>query len=212
MFLSAAEAPRSEREFESIYYNAVNGLESQYKLLLAAVRPGDDIVTVQDKARLLAHYIDRRYVLRAISGDHVDDQHLFEELSSPVAKIPLLSPAPSSSVAIGRQARRGVQDGPDRLRGAVELGALQVGGGQVETSQRQLTESLFAGGCRLVEAEALVRSGDLGAARDLLPRRASVLAGARYRRRTRATTKTDTAQLSGLGPGPTDAVHWPVEN
>ncbi|MEX5637596.1 GmrSD restriction endonuclease domain-containing protein [Parafrankia sp. FMc2] len=82
MFLSAAEAPRSERALESIYYNAVNGIESQYKVLLAAVKPGDDTITVQDKARLLANYIDRRYVLRAIAGDHVDDQHLFEELSA----------------------------------------------------------------------------------------------------------------------------------
>jgi len=82
MFLSAAAAPQGERELESIYYNATNGVESQYKLLLSVVRPGDDAVTVQDKARLLANYIDRRYVLRSIAGDHVDDQHLFGEVGA----------------------------------------------------------------------------------------------------------------------------------
>jgi hypothetical protein len=80
-FLSAAEAPRAEFKLQSIYYNAVNGLECQYPLLLAAIGPGDDLGSVRAKARLLANYIDRRYVLRSIEGDHVDDPHLFEELS-----------------------------------------------------------------------------------------------------------------------------------
>jgi hypothetical protein len=81
MFVSAAETLNTDQELQTIYYNAVNGIESQYKLLLAAVNSGDDPKTVKDKARVLANYVDRRYVLRAIAGDHVDDQHLFEELS-----------------------------------------------------------------------------------------------------------------------------------
>ncbi len=80
-FLSAAGTPRAENKLESIYYNAVNGLDCQYTVLLAAVRPHDHPDSVRAKARLLASYIDRRYVLRSIAGDHVDDQHLFAELS-----------------------------------------------------------------------------------------------------------------------------------
>lgn len=54
---------------EAIYYNNVNGLTNQMPFILAAVRPTDTLTTAKEKARLVANFVDRWYVLRVLADE-----------------------------------------------------------------------------------------------------------------------------------------------
>jgi hypothetical protein len=76
-------ASRNLREgLEEIYYNEKNGLSSQMIAILAAIRPGDVLTEAKEKARRIAAFIDRWYVLRTLSEDPVQQRDLMQLVCS----------------------------------------------------------------------------------------------------------------------------------
>ena len=66
--LHAAQAPESNTDLHSLFYNNANGISSQFQLIFAAVRRGDSPGQIRAKARRVADYLDLLYVRRIISG------------------------------------------------------------------------------------------------------------------------------------------------
>ena len=64
----AAQAPESNTDLQSLFFNHVNGIRSQFQLIFAAVRRGDSPAQIRAKARRVADYLDLLYVHRIISG------------------------------------------------------------------------------------------------------------------------------------------------
>lgn len=54
-------------DLQEIFFNDKNGLHAQMIAILAAIRPGEPLVVAKDKARRIAAYIDRWYVLRILN-------------------------------------------------------------------------------------------------------------------------------------------------
>ncbi|MEU8205560.1 DUF262 domain-containing protein [Streptosporangium sp. NPDC049046] len=67
---------------EALYFNAKNSLDSQMIAIFAAVRADDILVEAKDKARRIAAYIDRWYVLRILSDLPVQQRDLMEAISA----------------------------------------------------------------------------------------------------------------------------------
>jgi hypothetical protein len=65
---------QARQQLETLFYNAHNGLSSQLVLVLAAVHPKDHDTAARDKARLIASYLDRLYVLRLLNDYPVLDR------------------------------------------------------------------------------------------------------------------------------------------
>ena len=64
----AAQSPESNTDLQSLFFNHVNGIRSQFQLIFAAVRRGDSPEQIRAKARRVADYLDLLYVHRIISG------------------------------------------------------------------------------------------------------------------------------------------------
>lgn len=64
----AAQSPESSTDLQSLFFNDVNGIRSQFQLIFAAVRRGDSPDQIRAKARRVADYLDLLYVHRIISG------------------------------------------------------------------------------------------------------------------------------------------------
>lgn len=54
-------------DLQEIFFNERNGLDAQMIAILAAVHPGDPLPEAKEKARRIAAYIDRWYVLRILN-------------------------------------------------------------------------------------------------------------------------------------------------
>ncbi|MFE3609670.1 GmrSD restriction endonuclease domain-containing protein [Streptomyces goshikiensis] len=54
---------------EEVFYNAANGIDAQYLLIMAAVREDDAQNDFQQKAKLLASYLDLVYIIRTVNND-----------------------------------------------------------------------------------------------------------------------------------------------
>jgi hypothetical protein len=63
---------------EEIFFNEKNGLSSQMIAILAAIRPGDTLTDAKEKARRIAAFIDRWYVLRTLSEYPVQRRDLMD--------------------------------------------------------------------------------------------------------------------------------------
>ena len=61
-------ASTRQNDLEAVYYNEVNGIVDQYRLILAAVQPADAVSVQKEKARLVASVLDLLFVHRLISG------------------------------------------------------------------------------------------------------------------------------------------------
>ncbi|TDU04188.1 uncharacterized protein DUF1524 [Streptomyces sp. 846.5] len=61
-------ASTRQNGLEAVYYNEVNGIVDQYRLILAAVRPPDATSVQKEKARLVASFLDVFFIHRLISG------------------------------------------------------------------------------------------------------------------------------------------------
>jgi uncharacterized protein with ParB-like and HNH nuclease domain len=70
-FLRASRRPQAEHGLSALFYNEVNGLTNQMHLILAAIRPGDVLTEAKQKAALVANYLDRLFVLRALNEEPV---------------------------------------------------------------------------------------------------------------------------------------------
>nr|WSY55710.1 DUF262 domain-containing protein [Streptomyces sp. NBC_00886] len=66
MLRRAAIAP--QQGLEAVYYNETNGISDQYRLILAAVDPGDGQSVQKQKARLVAVFLDLLFVQQLIGG------------------------------------------------------------------------------------------------------------------------------------------------
>ncbi|GLZ01569.1 DUF262 domain-containing protein [Actinoplanes sp. NBRC 103695] len=66
-FQAASERPYPE--LEAIYFNTVNGLANQMTFILAAIRSDDPLTAAKAKARLVANFIDRWFVLRVLADE-----------------------------------------------------------------------------------------------------------------------------------------------
>jgi hypothetical protein len=64
----AAQSPESNTDLQSLFFNHVNGIRSQFQLIFAAVRRGDSPEQIRAKAKRVADYLDLLYVHRIISG------------------------------------------------------------------------------------------------------------------------------------------------
>jgi hypothetical protein len=64
----AAQSPESNTDLQSLFFNHVNGIRSQFQLIFAAVRRSDSPDQIRAKARRVADYLDLLYVHRIISG------------------------------------------------------------------------------------------------------------------------------------------------
>jgi hypothetical protein len=78
-------ASRNLREgLEEIFFNEKNGLSGQMTAILAAIRPGETPTDAKEKARRIAAFIDRWYVLRTLSELPVQQRDLMELIRSPL--------------------------------------------------------------------------------------------------------------------------------
>jgi hypothetical protein len=77
-FLAAAKKHDQHHGLETIYFNEINGLTSQMILILAAIRHDDPPTEAKDKARRVASFIDRWFVLRIIDDLPVQQYDLNE--------------------------------------------------------------------------------------------------------------------------------------
>jgi hypothetical protein len=76
-------ASRNLREgLEEIFFNEKNGLGGQMIAILAAIRPDDTPTDAKEKARRIASFIDRWYVLRTLSELPVQQRDLMELIRS----------------------------------------------------------------------------------------------------------------------------------
>jgi hypothetical protein len=66
--LRAAQSPDSNTDLHSLFFNNVNGISNQFRLIFAAVRRGDSPDQIRAKARRVADYLDLLYVHRIIAG------------------------------------------------------------------------------------------------------------------------------------------------
>src|SRR5215471_2736136 len=58
----AAQSPESNTDLQSLFFNNINGIRSQFQLIFAAVRRGDSPEQIRAKARRIADYLDLLYV------------------------------------------------------------------------------------------------------------------------------------------------------
>ncbi|RJL35765.1 GmrSD restriction endonuclease domain-containing protein [Bailinhaonella thermotolerans] len=79
-FQSATLRMDREHGLEAIYFNHANGLTNQMAFILAAIRPGE-IQSAKAKARVVANFIDRWYVVRVLADEPALDRDLDELMS-----------------------------------------------------------------------------------------------------------------------------------
>jgi Protein of unknown function DUF262/Restriction Enzyme Adenine Methylase Associated/Protein of unknown function (DUF1524) len=70
--LRATLQPYEINGLSAVYFNHVNGLTNQMSLILAAIQPTDTPSSANAKAALVANYLDRLFVLRALDFEPVD--------------------------------------------------------------------------------------------------------------------------------------------
>jgi len=68
-FLASSLVYRPEDKLEWLFFNRLNRLPNQMDLILAAIRPREGLSISKDKARLIAGFIDRWYVVRVLSDE-----------------------------------------------------------------------------------------------------------------------------------------------
>lgn len=64
----AAQSPDSNTDLHALFFNNVNGINGQFRLIFSAIRRGDSPAQIRAKARRIADYLDLIYVRRIISG------------------------------------------------------------------------------------------------------------------------------------------------
>ncbi|GAB3002584.1 DUF262 domain-containing protein [Streptomyces pseudoechinosporeus] len=70
-FLEATKRPYPEHGLSAIFYNEANGLTNQMALILSAIQPHDTDTPAKEKAALIANFLDRLYVERALNDEPV---------------------------------------------------------------------------------------------------------------------------------------------
>ncbi|MFE9723142.1 DUF262 domain-containing protein [Streptomyces sp. NPDC005794] len=74
------EAARTRKPgLHSVYYNAINDIESQFLLILSVLRLDDSPQVVREKAQVVANYLDLFFVLRIVNNDGAVQAQDFRE-------------------------------------------------------------------------------------------------------------------------------------
>ncbi|MCX5011705.1 DUF262 domain-containing protein [Streptomyces sp. NBC_00555] len=89
----------------TVYYNAANGIESQFLLILAALQLEDSPEVVREKSRLVANYLDLLFVLRIANNDSaVQAQDFREEVQRLLPAVRQVSSVDDLRKLLGREA------------------------------------------------------------------------------------------------------------
>ncbi|WP_432164602.1 GmrSD restriction endonuclease domain-containing protein [Streptomyces sp. bgisy031] len=89
----------------AVFYNSVNGIDSQYLLIMAALRHDDSPQMAQQKAQLLASYLDLLFTLRIVNNDTaIQDQDFREEVQRLLPAIRGTSTIDDLRKLLGREA------------------------------------------------------------------------------------------------------------
>lgn len=97
---------------EEIYYNERNGLGAQMIAILAAVRAEDVLTVAKDKARRIAAFIDRWYVLRTLTEDSVGQRDLMQLIRT---LLPGLRGCRTAEEVSGVLAEQVIRDDPEAV-------------------------------------------------------------------------------------------------
>jgi hypothetical protein len=85
---SAAQSPDpGNTELHSLFFNNVNGISNQFRLIFAAIHRGDSPGQIRAKARRVADYLDLVYVRRIISGHSAHPSELDIVIRDLIAKL-----------------------------------------------------------------------------------------------------------------------------
>jgi hypothetical protein len=95
---AAMARPRHDDGLADVYYNHVNGITAQTALILAAVRPGDPLSVLREKARIVAGYVDLLYVSRIVHDESTRSADIDADV---VALVPLVRDC-RSATELGR--------------------------------------------------------------------------------------------------------------
>ncbi|MFE0515845.1 DUF262 domain-containing protein [Streptomyces sp. NPDC058964] len=100
------EAARTRTpDLHTVYYNASNGIDSQFLLILAAIKLEDSPQVVRDKARIVANYLDLLFILRITNNDSaVQAQDFREEVQRLLPEVRQASSIEDLSKLFGREA------------------------------------------------------------------------------------------------------------
>ncbi|KUN23993.1 hypothetical protein AQJ23_20550 [Streptomyces antibioticus] len=90
---------------EEVFYNAANGIDAQYLLIMAAVREDDAQQVFLKKAKVLASYLDLVFIVRTVNNDGaVQSQDFVDEVYRLLPAIRETSSIEELRLLLGREA------------------------------------------------------------------------------------------------------------
>jgi Protein of unknown function DUF262/Restriction Enzyme Adenine Methylase Associated len=95
----------------AVRYNAFNGMAEQFDLTIAALRPGEEKADREQKARMVANFLDLFYVTQTLYDEPVEQKHIDELVSTVMPAVRLSESAVELSRVLGEHAA----DWPARL-------------------------------------------------------------------------------------------------
>jgi hypothetical protein len=101
--VAATVHPFDINERAALYYNRVNGVTAQMALILAAVRRGDQDSVVNEKARIVANFVDLLVVLRAVNDESAPPDDLNREVLAAAPRVRTCTSTAELSAVLGEQ-------------------------------------------------------------------------------------------------------------
>jgi hypothetical protein len=101
--VAATVHPFDINERAALYYNRVNGVTAQMALILAAVRRGDQDSVVNEKARIVANFVDLLVVLRAVNDESARPDDLNREVLAAAPRVRTCTSTAALSAVLGEQ-------------------------------------------------------------------------------------------------------------
>ncbi|GAA1528277.1 DUF262 domain-containing protein [Dactylosporangium maewongense] len=89
---------------KAVRYNAFNGMAEQFDLTIAALRPGDSEAVREQKARMVANFLDLFYVTQTLDDEPVEQKHIDGLVSTVLPAVRLTESAEELSRALGEHA------------------------------------------------------------------------------------------------------------
>jgi Protein of unknown function DUF262/Restriction Enzyme Adenine Methylase Associated len=108
---------RINPHLRAVRYNAFNGIAEQFDLTIAALRPGDSEKVREQKARMVADFLDLFYVTQTLYDEPVEQKHIDELVSTVMPAVRLSESAHELSRVLGEHAA----DWPARLERIPDL-------------------------------------------------------------------------------------------
>jgi hypothetical protein len=101
----------------AVRYNAFNGVAEQFDLTIAALRPGEEEGVREQKASMVANFLDLFYVTQKLYDEPVEQKHIDELVSTVMPAVRLSESAAELSRVLGEHAA----DWPARLERIPDL-------------------------------------------------------------------------------------------